>query len=100
MCLYVHMIFTVHMASKDNAQQQSEEASAFVRHYSVKSTREEGKHANMRHLVCETVPGATGKGKSRCAKPSYGVVAADSYQNGSASVLTSTCGPKVHQRSF
>ncbi|KAL3132284.1 hypothetical protein ABBQ32_008865 [Trebouxia sp. C0010 RCD-2024] len=48
------------------------------RYYSVESTKEEAKNANMRHLVWERVPGATGKGKSRCAKPSYGVVAADS----------------------
>ncbi|KAL3132268.1 hypothetical protein ABBQ32_008854 [Trebouxia sp. C0010 RCD-2024] len=74
----VHMIFTAHVASKADVQQQSEEALAFVRYYSLESTKEEAKNANMRHLLWERVPGATGKGKARCTDPSYGLVGADS----------------------
>ncbi|KAL3152658.1 hypothetical protein ABBQ38_012256 [Trebouxia sp. C0009 RCD-2024] len=66
------------LASKDHFQQQTEEALAFARYYSVKSTKEEAKTANMRHLVWERVPGVTVKGKARCTDPSYAIIAADS----------------------
>ncbi|KAL3146847.1 hypothetical protein ABBQ38_014821 [Trebouxia sp. C0009 RCD-2024] len=86
------------LASKDDVQQQSEEALAFARYYSVKSTKEEAKTANMRHLVWERVPGVTVKGKARCTGPSYAAIAADSTAKGSAFVLISTCGLKLHQK--
>ena len=96
----VHVIFTVCVADKIDAEQQSE-ALAFIRYYAGKApsnSKEAAQNLTMQHLVWETKTVQSGQRHS--SQPSYGVMAVAASCSEPASVLTLRCGMLVRQRTF